>query len=49
MTKKQTAASNEASLARLGRDDSKSKQADLTVKELQEKYGEGSIMRLGGV
>ncbi|MBI2674508.1 MAG: DNA recombination/repair protein RecA [Candidatus Yanofskybacteria bacterium] len=28
-------------------DDSKSKQVDLTVKELQEKYGEGSIMKLG--
>lgn len=30
-------------------DDTKSKQVDLTVKELQEKYGEGSIMRLGQV
>lgn len=30
-------------------DEAKSKQVDLTVKELQEKYGEGSIMRLGQV
>ena len=30
-------------------DDTKSKHVDLTVKELQEKYGEGSIMRLGQV
>lgn len=30
-------------------DSAKSKQVDLTVKELQEKYGEGSIMRLGEV
>lgn len=29
--------------------DSKSKHVELTVKELQEKYGEGSIMRLGEV
>src|SRR3989338_8579629 len=28
-------------------DDNKSKQVDLAVKELQEKYGEGSIMKLG--
>ena len=49
MAKKQPAASNEASFARLGRDDNKSKQVDLTVKQIQEKYGEGSIMRLGEV
>lgn len=30
-------------------DETKSKQVDLTVKELQEKYGDGSIMRLGEV
>ena len=30
-------------------DEAKLKQVDLTVKELQEKYGEGSIMRLGQV
>mgnify|MGYP001607344290 CR=1 FL=1 len=30
-------------------DDTKSKQVDLTVKEIQEKYGDGSIMRLGEV
>ena len=30
-------------------EDTKSKHVDLTVKELQEKYGEGSIMRLGQV
>jgi recombination protein RecA len=30
-------------------DESKSKQVDLTVKQIQEKYGEGSIMRLGEV
>ena len=29
--------------------DLKNKQVDLTVKEIQEKYGEGSIMRLGNV
>ena len=27
----------------------RAKQVDLTVKEIQEKYGEGSIMRLGEV
>ena len=32
-----------------GTSDSKSKQVELTVKQLQEKYGEGSIMRLGDV
>jgi len=30
-------------------DDTKSKHVDLTVKEIQDKYGEGSIMRLGQV
>ena len=30
-------------------DETKSKQVDLTVKEIQEKYGDGSIMRLGEV
>lgn len=30
-------------------EDNKSKQVDLTVKEIQEKYGEGSIMRLGNI
>ena len=30
-------------------EDTRSKHVDLTVKELQEKYGEGSIMRLGQV
>ncbi|MEK7604137.1 MAG: recombinase RecA [Patescibacteria group bacterium] len=30
-------------------EDNKSKQVDLTVKEIQEKYGEGSIMRLGSI
>src|SRR3989344_225608 len=32
-----------------GTSDSKPKQVELTVKQLQEKYGEGSIMRLGDV
>ena len=36
-------------MAKKPTDDAKSKQVDLTVKELQEKYGEGSIMRLGQV
>lgn len=36
-------------MAKKTADENKSKQVDLTVKELQEKYGEGSIMRLGEV
>lgn len=36
-------------MAKKTTDEAKSKQVDLTVKELQEKYGEGSIMRLGQV
>jgi len=36
-------------MAKKSVDESKFKQVDLTVKELQEKYGEGSIMRLGEV
>lgn len=36
-------------MAKKTTDETKSKQVDLTVKELQEKYGEGSIMRLGQV
>ena len=36
-------------MAKKPTDEAKTKQVDLTVKELQEKYGEGSIMRLGQV
>ncbi len=36
-------------MAKKTSDEVKTKQVDLTVKELQEKYGEGSIMRLGQV
>ncbi len=36
-------------MAKKQEDENKSKQVDLTVRELQEKYGEGSIMRLGEV
>jgi len=44
MAKKQTYESKSNSSTKL-----KTSQVDLTVKELQEKYGEGSIMRLGSV
>ncbi len=43
MPKKQT------TMTSLAQESSKSKHIELTVKELQEKYGEGSIMRLGEV
>ena len=48
MTKKQTEATQEASLVQKGREkEAGNKQVDLAIKEIQEKYGEGSIMKLG--